>query len=191
MELDGRTTAGPSSRLVSVALVVGVVLMALVGGWWLVGPDALEPVANGVVLEASDDRPRLTSDVVSNRRPVELVSVRPVTPAPEGARVTIVACRWRDPLTAFATGSGAFDEHCSETREVAGFRLAPHKSRPVGDGTFVATREWEILMGVELGDQPAYVTEGFIVEYREGIRRGQQTTGTQVAVHRPGHEPAP
>ena len=183
--------AGWAPRGRRMALMAATVILALMAsGWWLLRPDALEPVANGVGLEASDDRLRLTSYVVSNKRPVELVSVRPVTLPPEGAGVTIVACRWRDPLMAFAAGSGPLDEHCSETRDVAGLQLQPRTSLPAGDGTFIATREWDVVMAVELGDQPSYVTDGFVVEYREGLRRGRQATGTQVAVYRPGHEPS-
>lgn len=155
--------------------------MVAVASWWLLRPGALAPVANAVGLEARDDRPRLTSDVVWNTRPVELISVRPALIPPEGATVTFVACRWRDPLDAFATASGSLDEHCAETREVAGLRLEPH-GRASG-------RTWDVVAAFELGYQSSYVTEGFVVEYRKGVRRGRQTTGSVVGVFLPGHDP--
>lgn len=46
-----------------------------------------------------------------------------------------------------------------------------------------------MVAAFELGDQSSYVTEGFVVEYREGVRRGRQTTGTVVGVFLPGHDP--
>ena len=171
----------------SVLVAILVVLVAV--GWWLLRPDALEPVADGVRFEVVDDRPRLTSSVVTNRRPIEVMSVRPAGRPPEGASVSFVACRWREPLQTFATGSGSLHAHCAETREVEGLLLEPNVSRRVGDDRVSVKREWDVLAVIDLGDQQSYVTEGFVVEYREGLRRQRQTTGTRVEVYRPGHEP--
>ena len=165
---------------------IAIVLAAV--GWWLMRSNALEPVADAVGFEAFDDQTRLTSYVVTNRRPIELVSVRPANQPPEGVNVSFVACRWPDPLQAFATGSGSPAEHCAEMRDVEGLVLEPNVRRPVGHGTLSATRDWDVLAVIDLGDQPSYVTEGFVVHYREGLRRGRQATGARVAVYRPGHE---
>ena len=173
-------------------LVSGLVVVALLaGGWWLSRPDALVRPGMEASIEARDDQPRFFGDslVVSNTRPIELVSVRPVDDPPDGVRVTIVACRWRDPLGSFATGAGPLDEHCAETREVAGLELGLHEGFPAGDSTYNMAREWEVLAVVELGDELSYVTDGFVVQYREGLRRGRQVTGGKVTVHQPGHHP--
>lgn len=114
----------PATWIAAVAIVV------LVGVWWLLRPGALEPVANGVGFEVSDAQPRLTSYVVVNRRPIEVVSVSPAHQPPEGARVSFVACRWRDPLQAFATDSGPVTDHCAETRNVEGLVLEHESAGP-------------------------------------------------------------
>lgn len=172
----------------TVRLVAFVAIVLVVVGWFL-RPDALRPVTNGVGLEALDDQPRLTGEVVMNRRTIQIVSVRPVNQPPEGAKVSFVACRWREPLQAFATASGPVTAHCAETRAVEGLVLEPRASRPMDDGTLIATRDWEVLAVIALGDQPSYLTEGFVVDYREGLRRGRQASGTRVAVYRHGEEP--
>lgn len=169
---------GPRRFWPAAAALLVVVVAA---GWWLLRPDALTLGSLLVGFEVNDERPRLAGDVVINDRPVELISVRPVAPPPEGTRVTPVACRLHDPRTPLGTADGPISDHCAETREVEGLRLDPHGS--------VEGREWDVIVVIELGDQPSYVTERFVVEYRDGVRWGRQTTGVEVYAHRPGHDP--
>lgn len=182
----GTGQAGVRRRVGSWAGVVVLLVVAL--AWWLLTPDVLQGVADEVSLEQRTDHPVITSHVVAADRPVEILSVRPVDTPPPGVQVSFVACRWRNPTEAFATGRGPVSDHCADTRGVRSLRLAPVAHRPGGDGTLIGARDWEILAVVDLGDQSAYVTDGFIVSYRDGVRRGTQATGVKVTVYRPGHD---
>lgn len=184
-----------SSRRSFVRSLAAVVAVAVVGVgaswvWWLTNPGALRPVAIGVELTVAPGVQAAASNVATNlERPIEIVSVRPAAPPPEGASLTLIACRWIEGREVGSTRAWDIDERCAETRPVEGLVLAPlGPLRTEPDGTVLIGREWDIVAVVDLGDQLAYATDGFVVEYRDGWRRGSQLSGYRMQVQRSGGE---
>lgn len=172
--------------MVSAVALVGV---AAAWVWWLTSPDTLDPAGVTVSLEVvPGERAAVAGLATSFDRIVEIVSIRPASPPPEGASIELLACRWIEGREIGSTprwrGS---EEHCAETRPVEGLELAPlGPVRTEPGGWVMIGREWELVAVVDLGDQPSYGTEGFVVEYRDGRRRGTQASGMRIDVHRPG-----
>lgn len=159
-------------------VVVVAVLLGLLAvlGWWITHPDALLPAGNklGSPVRVGETH---VLDIIDPLRPITIRSIEPYRLEGAEAKVVFRACRYKPGWAMMVPKVRA----CDGQRDVRGVVIGPHPS-----GT-----EWEIRAEVTLLEEGYFSMQGFVVEYREGLRWGRQVTDVHAVVFSPGHEPPP
>ena len=151
-----------------VALLAAVALTA--AAWWLLTPGAFGPPGSRFGLDLEVGQPAVVGTGLFPSRDVVVVGVEPVSPPPPGVSVTFHGC----PTVSLGAARGELETVCGKVRDVEGLALLDDPHPP-----------WHVVARIEFSKPGSYETNGFVVTYRDGLRRGRQTSGVGVEISAP------
>ena len=153
--------------LVALLAAAGAVTAA---AWWLVTPDAFGPPSSRLGLDVELGQPAVVGTALFPSRDIVIVGIEPATPPPHGMTVTFHGCS----TLSMGAARGDLATVCGEVRDVKGLVLQADNSSP-----------WHVVARMEFSQPGSYETKGFVVSYRDGLRRGRQTSGMGVKLAAP------
>jgi hypothetical protein len=155
-------------RLLLVGLLAAGGLAA--GVWWLLTPAVFGPPGSLSGLGVELGQPAVVGTGLFPSHEVVIVGVEPATPPPPGVTVTFHGCS-NLPLGA---ARGELETACGKVRDIEGLPLEADGKGP-----------WHVVARIEFSEPGTFKTNGFVVSFRDGLRRGRQTSGVGVEISAP------
>jgi hypothetical protein len=157
-----------SRRVLAMVAAAGIVAV----GWWITQPAAVQPAGNLTEVPVRPGGTTVFGSVATVQRPITVVSVAPRLEA-GAATAEVLACRQARPRTRIGVvGPDEIREHCVRTAPAAGARISPEGG-------------WYLIAAVTKESVEDVRINGFDITYRDGIRRGAQTSGEHLVLRGP------